>query len=72
MTQNNLGMAYSQLPTGDRGENLRRAVACYDLALVHLSAGDRRAAREFAARAVGHDPDDEKARALLDQLRPGR
>ena len=48
------------------------AAACYDLALVHLSAGDRRAAREFAARAVGHDPDDEKARALLDQLRPGR
>ena len=24
MTQNNLGIAYSDLPTGDRGENLRK------------------------------------------------
>jgi len=47
----------------------RPAVVCYDLAVVHLAAGDRRAAREFAARAVGYDPDDEKAKALLDQLR---
>ena len=33
MTQNNLGIAYSDLPTGDRGENLRRAIACYEAAL---------------------------------------
>ena len=33
MTQNNLGTAYSDLPTGDRGENLRRAIACYESAL---------------------------------------
>ena len=33
MTQNNLGNAYSDLPTGDRGENLRRAIACYEAAL---------------------------------------
>ena len=32
-TQNNLGIAYSDLPTGDRGENLRRAIACYESAL---------------------------------------
>ena len=32
-TQNNLGNAYSELPTGDRGENLRRAIACYESAL---------------------------------------
>jgi tetratricopeptide (TPR) repeat protein len=33
MTQYNLGNAYSELPTGDRGENLRRAIACYENAL---------------------------------------
>ena len=33
MTQNNLGTAYSDLPTGDRGENLRRAIGCYEAAL---------------------------------------
>ncbi len=33
MTQNNLGIAYSDLPTGDRGENLRRAIAYYESAL---------------------------------------
>jgi tetratricopeptide (TPR) repeat protein len=32
-TQNNLGAAYSDLPTGDRGENLRNAVICYENAL---------------------------------------
>ena len=31
--QNNLGNAYGKLPTGDRGENLKRAIACYDQAL---------------------------------------
>ncbi|MFZ0889802.1 MAG: hypothetical protein WA005_15245 [Candidatus Binataceae bacterium] len=30
---NNLGNAYSDLPTGDRGENLRRAIECYEAAL---------------------------------------
>ena len=33
MTQNNLGIAYSDLPTGDRGENLRKAINGYDAAL---------------------------------------
>jgi tetratricopeptide (TPR) repeat protein len=33
MTQHNLGNAYSDLPTGDRSENLRRAIACYENAL---------------------------------------
>ena len=33
MTQNNLGNAYRNQPTGDRGENLRRAIACYEAAL---------------------------------------
>jgi tetratricopeptide (TPR) repeat protein len=31
--QNNLGVAWSNVPTGDRGENLRRAIACYEAAL---------------------------------------
>jgi class 3 adenylate cyclase/predicted ATPase len=31
-TQNNLGNAYSTLPTGDRGENLTKAIACYEAA----------------------------------------
>ncbi len=33
MTQNNLGIAYANLPTGDRGENLRRAMEYYEAAL---------------------------------------
>jgi tetratricopeptide (TPR) repeat protein len=32
-TQNNLGIACSDLPTGDRGENLRKAIAAYESAL---------------------------------------
>ncbi len=32
-TQNNLGIAYANLPTGDRSANLRRAIACYEAAL---------------------------------------
>lgn len=31
--QNNLGNAYGKLPTGDRGENLKRAIACFEAAL---------------------------------------
>jgi tetratricopeptide (TPR) repeat protein len=33
MAQLNLGVAYTDLPTGDREENLRRAIACYEAAL---------------------------------------
>jgi predicted ATPase/class 3 adenylate cyclase len=31
--ENNLGIAYGELPTGDRGENLQRAIACFETAL---------------------------------------
>lgn len=31
-TQNNLGIAYRNLPTGDRSENLAKAIACYEAA----------------------------------------
>jgi tetratricopeptide (TPR) repeat protein len=31
--QDNLGLAYFQLPTGDRGRNLERAIACFEQAL---------------------------------------
>ncbi len=33
MTQNNLGSAYWGHPAGDQGENLHRAIACYEAAL---------------------------------------
>ena len=32
-TQNNLGIAYANLPTGERGDNLRRAIACFEATL---------------------------------------
>ena len=32
-SQNNLGIAYSDLPVGDRADNLRKAIACYKAAL---------------------------------------
>src|SRR5438105_10801216 len=32
-TQNNLGIAYWNLPTGDRAANLTQAIACYEAAL---------------------------------------
>ena len=32
-TQNNLGAAYSDVPGGDRADNLRQAIACYTAAL---------------------------------------
>src|ERR1039458_1367739 len=33
LTQNNLGIAYADIPTGDRAENLRRAIEHYEAAL---------------------------------------
>ena len=33
MTQNNLGVAYQSLPTGDRAANLQKAIAAYEAAL---------------------------------------
>ena len=32
-TQNNLGIAYADLPVGDRAANLQKAIACYEQAL---------------------------------------
>jgi tetratricopeptide (TPR) repeat protein len=32
-TQNNLGIAYSELPTGDRAENMKKAIAAHEAAL---------------------------------------
>lgn len=32
-TQNNLGIAYRDLPGGDREANLRQAIACFEVAL---------------------------------------
>jgi len=36
----NLGFAYASLPTGDRGDNLRRAIACYEAALRVLAESE--------------------------------
>ncbi len=33
MAQNNLGIVYRNLPLGDRGENLTKAIACYEATL---------------------------------------
>ena len=38
MTQNNLGNAYAELPTGDRAANLARAIDCYTEALRFYTA----------------------------------
>jgi tetratricopeptide (TPR) repeat protein len=73
MTQNNLGNAYSQLPTGDRAENVRRAIACYEEALriQHLSSDTRATCHRNRAEAfvrLGHldqaRQDCEQAQAL--------
>ena len=42
MTKNNLGSAYGQLPTGDRGENVTRAIECFEETLrVYTERGSR-------------------------------
>ena len=56
---NNLGNAYGDLPTGDRGDNLRRAIACYEAALrvrteARLPAG------------LGDDPEQPRASPTAD------
>ena len=39
MTQNNLGLAWRSLPTGDRAGNLAKAIACYEAALTVHTKG---------------------------------
>jgi hypothetical protein len=59
MTQNNLGTAYSDLPSGDRGDNLRRAIACYEAAVRGYQAvaavNDAEEVREIIAK-LREDP----------------
>ena len=50
MTQNNLGSAYAELPTGDRAANLARAIDCYTQALRFRTA-------EAAPAGLRHDPE---------------
>ncbi len=40
MTQNNLGLAWNELPTGDRAKNLENAIACYTRALKVFTKAD--------------------------------
>ena len=49
-TQNNLGIAYAELPTGDRAANLARAIECYTQALRFRTA-------EAAPARVRRDPE---------------
>jgi hypothetical protein len=56
MTQNNLGIAYSELPTGDPGANLQQAIACYEVAV-----------RGFESAGMAGEAD--RIRRILDQLR---
>ncbi len=53
----NLGIAYNDLPTGDCGENLRRAIDCYEAALGVFS-------RKRRAPGVGEDPEQPGDRVL--------
>jgi tetratricopeptide (TPR) repeat protein len=59
MTQHNLGTAYFELPTGDRSENLRKAIACLEAAVRGFKAVGlhERAAqvRQIARRLEGYD-----------------
>ena len=54
-TQNNLGIAYANLPTGDRATNLRRAIACYEAALRVWTEA------RFPAK-LGRDPEQPRPR----------
>ena len=40
MTENNLGNAWQSLPTGDKGENLNKAIAAYEAALTVQTKAD--------------------------------
>lgn len=49
--QNNLGTAYADLPTGDRGAHLQRAIACYEAAIKgYEAAGLTEEAAEVSQR----------------------
>ncbi len=55
-TQNNLGIAYRDLATGDRGDNLKRAIECFQaaarsFATVGLKSGAMTPAEELIASA---------------------
>jgi hypothetical protein len=56
MTQNNLGIAYSELPTGDPGANLQQAIRCFEAAV-----------RGFESSGMAAEADP--IRRILDQLR---
>lgn len=40
MTQNNLGAAWSDLPTGDRAANIMKAIECYEAAIEVFSVDE--------------------------------
>jgi non-specific serine/threonine protein kinase len=50
--QNNLGNAYRNLPTGDRAENLKKAIACFEAALRGFRSGGLAAEVERLTRLL--------------------
>jgi tetratricopeptide (TPR) repeat protein len=69
MTQNNLGNAYRDLPTGDRADNLRRAIACYEAALRVYSEGDYPADWAMTQNNLGNAYSDLPTGDRADNLR---
>lgn len=68
MTQNNMGTAWADLPTGDRAENLGRAIACYTEALKErtreISPLDWAATRSNMGSALAQMPAGDHAENL--------
>ncbi len=67
-TQNNLGNAWQELPTGEKAENLGRAIACYERALeVYTRAAhpvDWAMTQNNLANALGELPTGERGENL--------
>jgi len=62
LTQSNLGTVWQKLPGGDRAENLRKAIACYQRALEVFTPGTD--LQEWVTTSFGLD----NLRKLLDTL----
>ncbi len=60
----NLGVAYMNLPTRDRGENLKRAITCYEAALRIYTE------RDFPQEWASTQNNLDAARAELESLTP--
>ena len=68
MIQNNMGNTWSNMPTGDEAENLRKAIECFEAALsVRTKAAypmDWAASQENLGEAWSNMPTGDKAENL--------